>query len=688
MSYLKPTIALLVISIFLNTINAQNMQDGFNMLENGIVDKAEVFFKNILKDHPNNKTAKICYGRAVGLNGNPTKAQDMFKAMLSASPNDLEVKLNYYESLLWSKEFEKAEPLYVQLAEDYPDNFSALLGYSNTLSNLKKYDEALMWINKTIALQPDNNNAKVSRKYIKLGYASTYTKAMKYDEAEKMLLEIFEDFPDDKDTYLNLANLYLVSKETDKAISTYKNLAISKDDSIKSLAGISLVFHIDSKEKSALQYAIAAKALAKETESEKIIQLADERYTQALIWNGKFKKAEFQIDSLHTLYPKEKWFLALDATMGMYKSDFSRSINNYTELLSIDSASFDGNLGIANALYASGKVYQGYDAAFTTLDFYDKQKDALSFIDKLNSEYSPYITEKMAFTFDNGDNSAFWSNTSIYLPINEKLTTFTWYKYRKTKNRTTKYIAESNIIGVGSKYAFSHAVKLNAQIGVHIADADTLEYTQPTVDINLALKPYPLQDLSVGYKREIQNFNAELIAREIVMHHLGLTYNMGTNINLGWYTQMMYTTQTDDNVRKLLFTSVYYNLLKKPLLKTGINFQYMSFKDQVPIIYFSPSAYKALEWFIDSRGNLFKNTLYSINFAIGQQEVEEDPYTTLFRAQIGLTQNITPRLSFDLYGLYSNVASATAAGFEYVEYGFKIKWQLTKAPIFYNKLNK
>jgi hypothetical protein len=44
------------------------------------------------------------------------------------------------------------------------------------------------------------------------------------------------------------------------------------------------------------------------------------------------------------------------------------------------------------------------------------------------------------------------------------------------------------------------------------------------------------------------------------------------------------------------------------------------------------------------------------------------------------------RLGIELYGKYSNIASATATGFEFTEIGFKVQWKLTEVPLFYKKL--
>ncbi len=127
----------------------------------------------------------------------------------------------------------------------------------------------------------------------------------------------------------------------------------------------------------------------------------------------------------------------------------------------------------------------------------------------------------------------------------------------------------------------------------------TEAYTQPVLDAQLQLQPLQLQNLTLSYQREVQNFNADLIEREIVQNHYGLNYNLGTNFNLGWYTQLMHTQQSDANTLNLLFTSLYYTLSQKPAFKMGVNYQYITFKDQLPTIYFSPEEYQAVEVFAD-----------------------------------------------------------------------------------------
>ena len=252
----------LVTTVFFFTLYAQaqvTLQKGFDHLEKGNFAAAETYFESYLNTDPENKTAQICYGRAVGLNGAPQKAKVVFNTLLVEYPNDFEVIINYNESFLWAEEYATAKPLYEKLVAEYPSQFGAVLGYANTLSNLKEYKKALEWVNKALMLEPDNESAKISRKYMKLGYANDYVNAQDYEHGIALLQDIFTDFPEDKDALLNLANVYLILKTIESAKTTYWRYATTAKDSITAQNGIVLAEHIAENDKAALKMARATK---------------------------------------------------------------------------------------------------------------------------------------------------------------------------------------------------------------------------------------------------------------------------------------------------------------------------------------------------------------------------------------------------------------------------------------------
>ena len=662
------------------------MNEGFTYLETGKYKQAETFFENILITYPKNKTAKLCYGRALGLNGNGERATTIFINLLERYPQDFEIKLNYAESLLWNENYNKAKDYYKNLLEEKPNSFPALLGYANTLSNLKFFNEALEFIDKALLTSPGNLNALTSKKYINLGYANQYVQNGDYKAALKLLLKNLQLFKKDIETLQNIANVYLISGDFSKAEATYKTIGISPQNKLTSLNSLALVSHLKGKNKKALEISSKAINYISNKTSESLLQQTKERYAQALIWNRKYKKADILIQKLNNEYPNKNWVLSLRASLNIYKSNFEKSINDYNRILKNDTTSFDGNLGKANALKASGYFIESYKSAENTLKFYKNQKDAVNFIKKLDKSFTPFVVAESSYSFDNGNNKAYSYKATSEFSFSTKFKLLGSYNYRTTSNSLSGLKATSNNVLGGVSYQLLHNIKLKSLIGLASSKTETNTFNQLVADISLLTKPFKLQNLELGYKREIQNFNAALLAENIVQNNYLINYSLNTNFRLGWFTQYYYTTQNDTNTRNLIFTSLYYNILEKPSLKAGVNYQNISFKNQVPTIYFSPSKFNAYEVFFNiiKDENITKENewFYELTAASGFQYIENNKKQRTYRIQSKLGYKFSERSILTLYGSKSNIASATAAGFTFTEIGLRFKWFILRKPFF------
>ncbi len=678
----------LIVLLFLSIMGiSQEMKKGFTYLETGKYHEAENFFILILKEYPTNKTARLCYARAVGLNGKSEEAINLFTNLLEDYPNDYEVKLNYAESLLWNQQYTSAESYYEKLVQEDQKSFSALLGYANTLSNLRKFDNAMLFVDKALVILPKNQNALISRKYIRLGLANNKLNGQKYVEAEKVLKENFTDFKNDKETLLNLANLYLISNQIDKAKKTYEIIGENPLNTLTSLNGIALAYHIDSKNKQALLISEKAINLVNKNTDTNLKKQTTERYIQALIWNKKYKAAKKEIDILFdNNNDPENWILSLRATLNFYKSDFKKSLTDYNLILKKDSTSFDGNLGKANALKDFGYYNDAYESAKNTLVFYENQKDATDFIENLDKDFTPFVNVNTAYSFDNGNNEAYSYSASTEFSFTTAFKVLASYNYRTTSNSISNKNASSNNFIAGISYQFLNNLIFKGSAGVNVSKATTNDFNQLLVDLSFNLKPFKLQNLEVGYKREIQNFNAELLDREIVQNNFLVNYSLNTNFKLGWFTEYYFTSQNDNNTRNLLFTSLYYTILEKPYLKAGFNYQNISFKNQVPTIYFSPSKFNVVEVFFnlikDEAITENKEWFYEITAATGYQFIEDEKRQSTYRFQGTLGYKFSNRSILNVYGTHSNIASTTAAGFNFTEIGLNFKYYLFSKPLF------
>ena len=128
------------------------------------------------------------------------------------------------------------------------------------------------------------------------------------------------------------------------------------------------------------------------------------------------------------------------------------SFHNYEKILKKDSLSFDGNLGSTNAYFANGEPLKAYKGVLQTLSIFKNQKDAAGFLKKLDASFTPYVEEKLSYTFDNGNNEAYSTNTLVHFPMSTKVNFNATYQYRKTTNSVTKKDAVTNDFNIGMNW--------------------------------------------------------------------------------------------------------------------------------------------------------------------------------------------------------------------------------------------
>jgi Tfp pilus assembly protein PilF len=671
--------------------SGQQMKEGFNYLETGKYNRAEVFFLKILKQFPTNKTARLCYGRAVGLNGDAEKALAIFKNLLTEYATDFEIKLNYGESLLWNKNYKKAKAYYQTLLIENSKSFPALLGYANTLSNLKEFKEAIYYVDQALEVLPGNSNALASKKYMRLGLANKKVQTKEYEVSETLLKENLKIFNNDLETLVNLANLYLISNQIEKAKKTYETIGESPENLLIFLNGISLANHLEGNNKKALSSSIEGIQSIDGNTTETLKNQTTERYIQALIWNKKYALATAEINALLNQNENpEIWMLSLRATLNIYKSHFKKSLADYNLILKKDSASFDGNLGKANTLKALGYFNKSYSSARNTLQFYENQKDAMNFIEQLDLNFTPFTEIKGTYSYDNNNNEANSYDINTEIPFSTRFKISNNYSYRTTSNDVTGLKAATNNFLLGASYQVLHNLTLEGSLGVTSSNSETKKYNQLLTSISIKIKPFKLQNLDLLYKRDLQNFNAALINEEIVQDNLIFNYNVNTNFNLGWFTQYYYTFQSDDNTRNLFFTSLYYNISEKPSIKGGFNYQSISFENDADA-YFSPNKFNAVEVFVniikEETATKKKEWFYTLTGATGYQYIEDGDKQSTYRIQAKLGYKFSKRSLINFYGNQSNIASTaasatTTASFTFSEFGLRFKWIFLKKPIF------
>lgn len=300
----------------------------------------------------------------------------------------------------------------------------------------------------------------------------------------------------------------------------------------------------------------------------------------------------------------------------------------------------------------------------------------------LKAQTSPSVETKAAYTFDNSSNKSYAINNAAEYTLTLKTKLFGHYNYKTTINTTTNVVANINNFGVGLEHKLLPKLSFKGLAGLASTSSFNNNYNQLTTDIMLKTEALKKQTIELGFKRQIENFNAQLLDQELINNTFYTKYTLDTNFKVGFKTQYNHTTLSDNNIKQLVALSAHYNFFEKPLLKTGINYEHIGFKNQVPQQYFSPKKFNTAQVFInleqDQDKVAPKQFFYKLNVIYGFQNIDDQTSKSTQKFQGDFGYKFSSQSLLSLYGTHSTIASANAAGAEFNEVGLRFKWLLSK----------
>jgi tetratricopeptide (TPR) repeat protein len=472
--------------------------------------------------------------------------------------------------LLWDKNYKTAVNHYKNLVAANPENFACILDYANTLTNLKRHREALEYIEMASRIKPEDTNAKTSKKYIQLAYADTKAKKGEFDEAQKTLTNNLVLFPNDRETLKAKANYYERVKKYKKAEELLKNLATSTSDSIKMYHKMTWLYHLRRKHKKAEKPSVLGFGMIQADIDSVLQKEMKEMHIRALIWNGSYKKAATLL-SKETDTENTLWLLRLRAMLNSYKGALENALEDYEQILALSKESFEGNIGKTLTLKGLHNETKAYSAVLTTLEYHKNQKDALALKKSLEKQFSPYISSDFGKSNDSGKNTAAIYKVALEIPSSTKIRWRANYRNRSTQNTNTREKAITNNVTGGFHYKIALNFELQSNIGYSAVSSDVKKYIKLITQSEAHYQYQRRHHVRIGYSREMEDFNAALVNLEISKENLYANYATETIAGQGAFVQYYYTSLSDGNKRNLLFSSIYYSLLKLPLLKLGCN---------------------------------------------------------------------------------------------------------------------
>lgn len=655
------------------------LQGGFDLLEKGQFKAAAQFFENyIKKEGSTDKTALLCYGRAVGLSGDIAKSQTTFLDLLKTYPGDYEITLNYAESYLWGKQPAQALGIYKELVAKDSSNFVALLGLANTYAALKEYENASMTIEKALKQNsPNKQNAQVSKKFILLALADSKMKKRELKQAKDIVTPLLTLYPNDKDVLFLAATLELVGEKYAKAKSYYLQV-IAADSMVATTAYLGIAYSEFMLKQSVKALKTSNKALAVAKDTTQVFQASIGK-VNALGWNKKFKDAFQLLDTLAVKYPT-KWEVASGvARLRVWNNQSKKAIPIYEQLLTKDSLQRDVIMGYLDALVANGLEKQAMRVIeknqIIAPDFFDLQKVER----KIQLSNSLQVKMQVFGSADNGNNTSQNLKMNAQLPSNGKFKPGIQVAIRKV---TDSNLDKSSVtqIAVGGVYKFNSRLSANAFLGIFSTKTTLNTSTQPYLDLSLTQKIGKRQTLQLGVKQDMQTYNSSLVNLQLKTLDFRVSYATQSAKLLGFYTEDLWSKYSDGNTRILSFGSLYVNIKNEPTIKTGINGTYLSFNKQVSDQYFSPKRYMAVEAFAQFENMEMQSAkfLYQVFIAGGQQKIENANAQNMFRGTLKAGYRWADWGYCNAYYLRSNSSTTNVLGYGYNEFGIECKIHFLK----------
>jgi tetratricopeptide (TPR) repeat protein len=666
------TAALLLTLQLVTPVLGQDFTPGYTLLETGQFAQGATYFKTYLQTTDStNRTALLCYGRGIGLSGRPQEAGQVFGRLMVRYPDDLEIKLNWAESLLWNGRYADAQRAYEQLLATNPTNTNALLGLANAFSSLKHYEQAVHTALRVEQLQPKHPSLRLTLKYARLGWASQCLQRQHYASAQTQLTAILSVAPADPDALYLQGQLYLTQANYTQAEQAFQTLAALPGGQTKARLQLAYGAFLQKNYKTALQYATQAEREASPAER----LTARLGRVNALGWNGQFRNAYALLDSLEQTDSKNVDLLLARARLSVWSKRYALGSRIYQQVLRRQPNSFDATLGYADACHALGLDGEARKYAQKTLANYPNQRDAVQLLEQLQRVHAPQISTHNYISRDNGQNDSQNLGMELSADLHPQYRLSAGVGQRLVGHASESENARLQTISVGLTGLVKPFYRFSITTSHRWVHTPTNTFSASFVDLSNRFQLGRFQALDLRYVTDMQTYTARLVAKDIRIKQYMAAYSVNTPFRLGLYTQYIQSTYSDANRRRSLFASLYYDLSHVPVVKVGVNGQYIQFAKRVSRIYFSPFTFRSVEIFgqFDNLNVPTQRWLVGGTLAAGLQQVEDEQAQPTFRFQANVGYRVSKAVEVLLYASRSNSATSTVAGYAYQEFGFKAK---------------
>jgi len=654
------------------------MQQGFQMLENGQFAEAEVFFADVIKDAPENKTAQLCYGRALGLNSSPSAAVEHFNWMEEKYPGDSEIRINKAEAFLWSNQSGEALKLFKELYNADSTNFAITLGYANTLSIEKSYAKALEMINRALQIN-DNPQALISKKYILLGLSEDAKNKEDYTKAHSYLDTIETDRINDREVLLSRGTLYLIQENYNEAHAIYKKMLDYQIDFSDAALGVSYTSMILNDRAESIEWAERVLLTAQSNKDTLLMQRSSISLINALGADKEFKQAFETLSRWEEILGSNMEFTMAKIRLTFWKGEINKAISRYQELLEVYPDHYGLRVGIAEVLYADQKHKEAISQLNHIIEIYPQKRDARILRNRILNASKPIIVTNVNHMKDNGGNQSREYTARFQFNNHSSISPFIQLNSKSTQQNQEALTANRTDLRGGILYNPNSRFHLDAFLGLQRSSSFLSENLKNTlVALNLSVKP--LVNHSIGFSIESNSldYNAEMIRSNTRVWKFSGNYFTTIANQWGIYIQGGRSSFSDQNSNHWAFMSFYYQFKKLKGWKSGLNMSYTGFEIANKDLYFSPEKFMSGEIFIQYQKPFITNQRLSFmaECAIGVQGNNNTPWQRTFRWSSALVYKLNPWIETRASLMGSNSATENASGYAYQAFNLSFHFLL------------
>lgn len=497
--------------------------------------------------------------------------------------------------------------------------------------------------------------------------AAVLRKDENYAGAIQQLDSILKYRPADAPILLFKGDLQLQSKLYKNAVETYMLLLPLNYEHTIAQINLSYALFMNHKPAKALHYAKSAWEQNKNNTS------AIVNYFNAQLWNIKTKEAgKFLQQQQQLLSPSQ--IVVLKARLFTTSGNYNKGLQYYDSLVK---------------KYPDKYYTQEYSEVLLGKKEIKQSEEIMKAGKGLfsASEYNVYVQKLNATKLQNAGTEFIYFKD---VAKNVRLENIIWwqqnearvYRFRLsagtskiTSAQNEKTSAQFAHVTINERWnkAWTGQSDLHLQL---IQPSGSNSFTGLTGKQTVQYQPNDRRMFGLSYSADILNFTASLLQKNIRSNSIGYVTHILLTGKTGFYSQGSKGFLTDKNQSQQFFGSFYHLFRTEPILKAGLNFSAVHYKDSSIKNYFSPNRYLSTELFADYSTALpmLSKFYLQLQAAGGLQKIERQKWDPAFRFQSELGFRLK-HFESSLKYQTSNVASATGTGYKFNWFTLRLMWK-------------